>query len=345
MSLHDIRARANQFTSNSKLGFTLNWPSCSSVVAFFFSFSQTTKLVTSTTWLHLIHECKSSKMINLHQQQTSNKNPYVNTFNRAPKMDTQAATQHHARDRQPFNTHWQQTKVEPSPSVEESQQVQKKLFRLFYVYAILIVSLYATYAGYYFYQQHSRHQQHHPQDVSATATTTETLLKSQQPLQLSLANESPGLEEQQRINFESKFESKIHLLERYIEVIALDLQETKNKLKEREKCDCNISCSFNGTRYADRSSWQNQCDICTCLVSGASISDHSWLNIYINIYIQTNLSCSHFAKNKQTQSGSISCLPKKCPPVNCDDAIQLPAQCCPTCMSKFRKCCFKVLFY
>lgn len=196
----------------------------------------------------------------------------------------------------------------------------RRLLGFFYVYAILIASLYLTYAAYYFYQQHqlSRLQLVQP----SSASQAEPLL-SQSEVDL-----EPKQQVEKEVHFEpillnEKLEGKLHLLERYVEMIAIDLQETKAKLREREKCDCALSCTFNGTQYADRSSWSNQCDICTCQVR-TSLRQPQFNTIQL---LRTNRSFF--------QSGKISCTPQKCPKTNCDDPIQLPGQCCPTCMSKY----------
>lgn len=141
---------------------------------------------------------------------------------------------------------------------EGSAQMLKKLMTFFYVYAILIVSIYILYAGCQFFLQRNKLQ-------LATAD-----LSHSQSSQFRSASESSTTVEQSVQNLaelDAKFENKIHLLERYIELVALELEEAKSKLREREKCDCQQSCTFNGTRFADLSSWTNQCDICTCQVS------------------------------------------------------------------------------
>lgn len=213
--------------------------------------------------------------------QTANKNHYVQTFNRPQNYQQLANQQANQQHTEPVKT-MHQNNIQANEINEQTQQVQRKLFSFFYIYAILIISLYVTYAAYYFYQHQMKRQQQQqlfPQqsiDIYSTTTPEDLVQMSQSEHQAQMRllsqNESPDMvEEQKKHNFEAKFESKIHLLERYIEVIALDLQETKNRLKEREKCDCNLSCSFNGTKYAESSSWQNQCDVCTCQVSLTSV--------------------------------------------------------------------------
>lgn len=130
-------------------------------------------------------------------------------------------------------------------------QVQRKLLAFFYVYALLIVSLYATYAAYYYYQQHSQ------REGRRREPRADAHLSGEAAAGASLAE------------VEAKLDAKLHLLERYIEVLALDLQDAKSKLREREKCHCALGCTFNATKYADQSTWQHQCDTCTCQVSSA----------------------------------------------------------------------------
>ena len=174
-----------------------------------------------------------------------------------------------------------------------TQHVQKKLLAFFYIYTALIISLYLTYAVYCYFQQQNQWRRQQQQQLSGTNPAQMQMMISDELMQSDSQQIKRSTNE-----FETKLENKIHLLERYIEVVALDLEETKKRLAEREKCGCSINCSFNGTKFNDGQSWQQRCDTCTC------------------------------------QAGKISCVPRKCPKLNCDDAVQLPGQCCPTCMSK-----------
>lgn len=176
--------------------------------------------------------------------------------------------------------------------------IQRKLLAFFYIYAILIVSLYLTYAIYCYYQHSSTSKTTTTTPAAAAAATLINLEQQQQQQQPAAAAVSSS---SRTIN-EQEWEQKLHLLEKYIEVIALDLEETKMRLREREKCACSMGCSANGTQYNDGQQWKGQkCDICSC------------------------------------KRGQISCQPQKCPslPANCDNVIQLPGQCCPSCMSKY----------
>lgn len=210
--------------------------------------------------------------------QTANKNHYVKTYNR-PLINN---SPHQQQANQQQTNHIDQRASEPvktmpknqaNPSInEQSQQIKRNFICFVHIYAILTISLYVTYAAYYFYQHQLKRNQQQFQaiDISSSTTAPEDLIQmsssEQQHLRLTQSDSSDEFE-QRKLVFESKFETKIHLLERYIELIAIDLQETKNRLKEREKCDCSLSCTFNGTKYAEHSSWQSQCDVCTCQVS------------------------------------------------------------------------------
>lgn len=196
---------------------------------------------------------------------------------------------------------------ESSQQQQESSiaQVQRKLLAFFYIYASIIISLYLTYAVYCYYQQGQfKRQQFELQVLQAAASQ-----QQQNQQAISVAESSQQQSSQNNLNsleletFQTKLESKIHLLERYIEVLALDLESTKARLTEREKCACSMPCSFNGTRYADGQSWRSKCDLCSC------------------------------------RAGKISCTPRECPKLKCqlpgEISLQLPGQCCPTCMSKY----------
>lgn len=176
---------------------------------------------------------------------------------------------------------------QPNSNNQEQQQqdsllasIQRKLFGILYIYAILIVSLYLTYAAYYFLQQHLQQQRlavaiNGKRSAAAAQELrggADWVLSTGTPADTSgslIGGGGAGAGELLPATSDSKLETKLHLLERYMELIAIDLQETKEKLREREKCDCTMSCHFNGTRYEDNSSWQNQCDICTCQVSSS----------------------------------------------------------------------------
>lgn len=148
--------------------------------------------------------------------------------------------------------------------------IQRKLLGVLYIYAILVVSLYLTYAGYCFLAHQSRQQQQQAALKTTIRSASAQELRSASANDLFAASTTPeslAAELTSTAETPTKLETKMMLLERYMELIAIDLQETKEKLREREKCDCSLSCHFNGTRYEDRSSWQNQCDICTCQVS------------------------------------------------------------------------------
>lgn len=131
-------------------------------------------------------------------------------------------------------------------------RIQRKLFNFIYIYAIIIFAIYITYGAVYLYQ-------HQHVGVKQTPIVN--------PDEQTTASSGDHLIGTRSTEDSNKLDNKLLLMERYIELIALDLEETKSKLREREKCDCVQSCFFNNTKYADQSSWQSECDICTCSVS------------------------------------------------------------------------------
>lgn len=169
----------------------------------------------------------------------------LNANNLLIKPSKQIQIKTNARLLQAAQTETERKMGSLSPAAETSS-MKRKLLAVFYLYAILVVSLYLAYLVYHFYQQ-----QHLIQTAESSRLEARSI-----PVESSEANRA-----------QQELETKIRLLERYIDVIALDLQETNKRMREREKCDCSLSCTFNGTRYDDRSSWQHQCDTCTCQVS------------------------------------------------------------------------------
>ncbi|KAG9510247.1 Protein kinase C-binding protein NELL1, partial [Fragariocoptes setiger] len=100
----------------------------------------------------------------------------------------------------------------------------------------------------------------------------------------------------------SSLETRIVLLERYLQTLTHDLIDVQVRLKEREKCDCQLSCTHNKTRYAIGATWhsQNTCEQCKC---------------------QPN--------------GQVICVPMECPAIQCDDPVLVrPGECCPVCLKK-----------
>lgn len=54
---------------------------------------------------------------------------------------------------------------------------------------------------------------------------------------------------------------------------GFQLKEAESRISAVEVCDCIKSCTINGTMRGDGSSWQVDCDICTCVVSENEFSD------------------------------------------------------------------------
>lgn len=198
--------------------------------------------------------------------------------------------------------------TEAEPSANPIVQIQRKFLALFYIYVLVIVSLYLAYAVYCYYQQSEfkrlqQLQQQQEQQQQPQARHLETSEQQQQQPALLLAADA---QQQQIGELQAKLENKIHLLERYIELLALDLEGAKTRLGEREKCACSIGCSFNGTQYNEGQSWpskQDKCELCRC------------------------------------QAGRISCQPRVCPKLSCQDDPEMvvqtrPGQCCPSCMKR-----------
>ncbi|BES99222.1 protein kinase c-Hypothetical protein protein [Nesidiocoris tenuis] len=87
--------------------------------------------------------------------------------------------------------------------------------------------------------------------------------------------------------------------------ISIELGQVTKRLKEAESrisavevCDCIKSCTINGTMRGDGSSWQVDCDICTCV------------------------------------HGDVECRPVQCPKPSCKKPVLHPGQCCPTCLKQ-----------
>uniref|UniRef100_A0A146LP18 Protein kinase C-binding protein NELL2 n=2 Tax=Lygus hesperus TaxID=30085 RepID=A0A146LP18_LYGHE len=76
------------------------------------------------------------------------------------------------------------------------------------------------------------------------------------------------------------------------------LKEAESRISAVEVCDCIKSCNVNDTIRADGSSWQVDCDICSCV------------------------------------HGVVECRPVQCPKVNCKKPVLHPGQCCPTCLKQ-----------
>lgn len=174
-------------------------------------------------------------------------------------------------------------------------QIQRTLLAFFYIYATLIVSLYLTYAIYCFYQHTSVARE--PHEASGASKQAAAQEPRAAPLNAPAHEDDETTAAKQRREL---LEHKLQLLERYIEMVALDLEDTKLRLREREKCACSQRCSFNGTQFADGQRWRQACDECHC------------------------------------SAGKISCAPRACPKLKCARAqwAQPAGQCCPSCMSK-----------
>ncbi|XP_041972767.1 protein kinase C-binding protein NELL1-like [Aricia agestis] len=86
----------------------------------------------------------------------------------------------------------------------------------------------------------------------------------------------------------------------------LKIDELQERLAKLEECDCQKSCYFNGTLHPDGSSWQKDCNVCSCV------------------------------------HGNITCRPVECGKVGCKNPVINPGDCCPTCL---RQCFLKGTLY
>ncbi|RZF46907.1 hypothetical protein LSTR_LSTR008035 [Laodelphax striatellus] len=95
------------------------------------------------------------------------------------------------------------------------------------------------------------------------------------------------------------------LLQNTVDQLTRHLQELKQKLvavegrvARVEDCDCQKSCSLNGSIHPDGATWQHGCQICSCV------------------------------------HGEIQCRPVQCPHINCKNPVHNPGECCPSCLKQ-----------
>lgn len=74
----------------------------------------------------------------------------------------------------------------------------------------------------------------------------------------------------------------VHLLKLNIPLVyshfGWKLEHAEERLTQLEQCDCPRSCSVNGTVHADGSSWNSDCEVCSCHVSPTTFI-HYLLNL------------------------------------------------------------------
>ncbi|XP_032793634.2 protein kinase C-binding protein NELL1 isoform X2 [Daphnia magna] len=91
-------------------------------------------------------------------------------------------------------------------------------------------------------------------------------------------------------------QSVVARLEKSLQHLTNKLEHAEERLTQLEQCDCPRSCSVNGTVHADGTSWHSDCDVCSC------------------------------------HKGQVTCSPVQCPNTPCRNPVQLPGQCCRTCL-------------
>lgn len=195
-----------------------------------------------------------------------------------------------------------------SSTIGSSQRVFSRTVGFLCLYAAVVLLLYALIA---FISLKGQQQ-------SATTTGLKQVQDSMQmQMQVSpRASRQLSQAEQQQEDGKLQLEARLNQLERYIEVLALNLQSVETRLAEREKCSCSLSCSFNNTKYVDGSTWQQGCETCQCMGGKISCSP-----------IKCQL-------NTQIRLASVQGRQVNKPLDNCD-LVQIPGKCCPVCMSKY----------
>lgn len=142
---------------------------------------------------------------------------------------------------------------------------QRTLINLFQLYVIIVIILALVYAIYQFSIKTTLSAQNNHNQLQQSSDPLLSLESNKQQQQISLENFLELTNAKQ-----SEMEQKLQLMQKYIELMANDLQDTKERLREREKCHCSRPCtsSLNMTQqYPDGATWQQQCDICSCQVS------------------------------------------------------------------------------
>ncbi|XP_076252421.1 protein kinase C-binding protein NELL1-like isoform X1 [Rhynchophorus ferrugineus] len=101
-------------------------------------------------------------------------------------------------------------------------------------------------------------------------------------------------------------QNAVQSLERKLLELSQKLANAEMRLTMVEDCDCQKSCRLNDTIHADGSTWQRNCDICSC------------------------------------KEGEIKCHPVKCAIPDCKHPVRLEGQCCETCL---KECFFNGKMY
>ncbi|XP_054266741.1 protein kinase C-binding protein NELL2-like isoform X1 [Macrosteles quadrilineatus] len=96
----------------------------------------------------------------------------------------------------------------------------------------------------------------------------------------------------------SVLQNTVETLTKHLQDLSQRLIAVEGKISRLEECDCQKSCTVNGSIHADGASWQHDCDICSCV------------------------------------HGEVQCRPVQCPPVNCKNPVLNPGECCKSCLKQ-----------
>ncbi|XP_075212261.1 protein kinase C-binding protein NELL2-like isoform X2 [Lycorma delicatula] len=96
----------------------------------------------------------------------------------------------------------------------------------------------------------------------------------------------------------SLLQSTVEQLSKKMQELTQRLEAAEGRVGRIEECDCQKSCSLNGSIHADGATWQHGCQICSCV------------------------------------HGEIQCRPVQCPHINCKNPVHNPGDCCPSCLKQ-----------
>ncbi|XP_065158620.1 protein kinase C-binding protein NELL1-like isoform X2 [Atheta coriaria] len=95
-------------------------------------------------------------------------------------------------------------------------------------------------------------------------------------------------------------------LTRHLEELSERLVAAEGRIGKVEECDCPKSCWVNNTLHPDGATWEQDCDLCTCV------------------------------------HGDVQCRPVECPILTCKKPVNKTGECCQSCL---RHCLFRGVFY
>ncbi|KAK7791795.1 hypothetical protein R5R35_010896 [Gryllus longicercus] len=96
----------------------------------------------------------------------------------------------------------------------------------------------------------------------------------------------------------SLLQNTVEQLTKNLRELSKRLEAAEGRISKVEDCDCQKSCRVNGSVHADGATWQEDCDICSCV------------------------------------HGEIQCRPVQCPSINCKNPVFNPGECCPSCLKQ-----------